>query len=372
TGAKIWNTTLNEPMYSGLCDIADHGKVATLTAFGRYVCYDMATGKKLWTSDTMDYPWSSAGFGGYTAFSAYGFILREAYDGIYAFNWTTGKIAWHYVAPAGAVYETPYTNGNGTTVMPFYSFGVGGQIADGKFFTWNYEHTESWPVTRGWSLHAIDVFTGKGVWNLTGCSTPRAIADGYLVATGWVDGYTYIIGKGKSATTVTAPDTEIALGQSVMIKGSVMDLSPAQPNTPCVSVDSMKTQMDYLHMQLPLGGLFGKDTMTGVPVYVYAVDPNNNYKDIGIATTNAYYGTFSIPFTPEVEGTYTIMASFGGDASYGSSGAATAITVGPAPTAAPTPIPPEKPIDYMPMMYAILACVIIAIIISLIALFRKR
>jgi hypothetical protein len=373
TGEKLWNTTLNEPMYSGLCDIADHGKVATLTAFGRYVCYDMATGKKLWTSDTMDYPWSSAGFGGYTAFSAYGMILREAYDGVYAFNWTTGKIVWHYVSPAGAAYETPYTDGNGTTVMPFYSFGVGGQIADGKFFTWNYEHTESWPVTRGWSLHAIDVFTGKGVWNLTGCSTPRAIADGYLIATGWADGYTYIIGKGKSATTVTAPGTEIPLGQSVMITGSVMDLSPAQPNTPCVSPESMKTQMDYLHMQLPLGGIWNNATMTGVPVYVYTVDPNNNYKDIGIATTNAYYGTFSIPFTPEVEGTYTIMASFGGDASYGSSGSSTAILVGSAPTPYPTQEPVNIP-DNTSLIYGLLVAVIIAIVIGLVILLlvRKR
>jgi hypothetical protein len=216
------------------------------------------------------------------------------------------------------------------------------------------------------------VFTGKGVWNLTGCSTPRAIADGYLVATGWADGYTYFIGKGKSATTVTAPDTEIALGQSVVIKGTVMDLSPAQPNTPCVSVDSMKTQMDYLHMQLPIGGIWNNVSMTGVPVYLSAIDSNNNMENIGIATSNAYYGTFSYTWTPPIVGNYTIMANFAGDASYSSSGSSTAITVGPAPTVAPTPIPPEKPIDYMPMMYAILACVIIAIIISLIALFRKR
>jgi hypothetical protein len=359
-------------MYSMLCDIADHGKIATLTAYGHYVCYDMRTGRKLWTSDTMDYPYSSAGFGGYTAFSGYGFIFREAYDGVYAFNWTTGKIAWHYVSPAASAYETPYTSNNTVTVMPFYSFGVGGQIADGKFFTWNYEHTESWPVTRGWSLHAIDVFTGEGVWNLTGCATPVAIADGYLVATNSYDGYTYFIGKGKSATTVTAGPKSTALGDKVVIEGTVMDLSPAQPNTPCVSDVSMKTQMDYLHMQLPIAGIFNNVTMTGVPVYLSALDSNGNWEDIGTVTSNAYYGTFSCAWTPPIEGNYTIVASFAGTASYGSSGASTAITVGPPPTPYPTPIPPETPTDYMPMMYAILACVVIAIIISLIALFRKR
>jgi hypothetical protein len=372
TGEKIWNQTINEGMYSAYCDVADHGKIATLTNAGHYVCFDLVTGKKLWTSDTMDYPWSSAGFGGYTAFSAYGLIIREAYDGVYGFNWTTGKMEWHYVAPAASAYETPYIDGNGTTVMPFYSFGVGGIIADGKFFTWNYEHTESWPVTRGWSLHAIDVFTGEGVWNLTGCSTPRAIADGYLIATGWADGYTYIIGKGKSATTVTAPDTEIPLGQAIVIKGTVMDLSPAQPNTPCVSDVSMKTQMDYLHMQLPIGGIWGTDTMTGVEVSLTALDSNGNWENIGTVTSNAYYGTFSCTWTPPIEGDYTIVATFAGTASYSSSGASTAIAVGPAVSPYPTPIPPETPVDYMPMMYAILACVIVAIILSLVALFRKR
>jgi hypothetical protein len=331
----------------------------------------MATGKKLWTSEDFDYPWSSAGFGGYSAFSAYGLILREAYDGVYAINWTNGKIEWHYVAPAGSAYETPYITGDGTPAMPFYSFGVGGIIADGKFFTWNYEHTESWPVTRGWSLHGIDVFTGEG-WSLTGCSTPRAIADGYLVATGWVDGYTYIIGKGKSATTVTAPDIEIPLGQSVVIKGTVMDLSPAQPNTPCVSKESMKTQMDYLHMQLPIAGIWNNVSMTGVPVILTALDSNGNTQNIGTAITNAYTGVFSYTFTPPIEGDYTIMATFAGDASYSSSGSSTAIYVGPAPTAAPTQPPVQMPPDNTMLLYGILVAVIIAIILALLALFWKR
>jgi outer membrane protein assembly factor BamB len=374
TGQKLWSVILNEPMYSMLCDIADHGKIATLTADGHYVCYDMATGNKLWTSDTMDYPYSSAGFGGYTAFSGYGMIFREAYDGIYAFNWTNGKKVWHYIAPAASPYETPYTSNNTETVMPFYSFGVGGQIADGKFFTWNYEHTESWPVTRGWSVHAIDVFTGKGVWNLTGCATPRAIADGYLVATGWADGYTYFIGKGKSATTVTAPDTSVPLGTTLTIKGSVLDQSPAQPNTPCVSPDSMKTQMDYLHMQLPIGGIWNDVTMTGVEVSLTAIGSDGSYVDIGKTTTEAYYGTFSYAWTPPAEGTYQVIANFGGDVSYGSSGASTAVTVGPAP-AQPQQIEIPPPTDITPLYYLV-AAVAVAIILAVVAvgvlLLRKR
>jgi hypothetical protein len=371
TGQTLWNTTLNEPMYSSLCDIVDHGKIATLTAYGRYVCYDLRTGNKLWTGEEMDYPWSSAGFGGYTAFSGYGMIFREAYDGIYAYNWTNGKIVWHYSAPAGSAYETPYIDGNGTTVMPFYSFGVGGQIADGKFFTWNYEHTESWPVTRGWSLHAIDVFTGEGVWNLTGCATPRAIADGYLVATGWADGYTYFIGKGQSATTVEGPKTAIALGQSVVITGTVLDQSPGQPGTPCVSPDSMKTQMDYLHMQLPIDGIWHNITMTGVEVSLTAVGADGSYTDIGKATTDAYYGTFEKQWTPPAEGEYKIIASFAGDVSYGSSGASTAVAVGPAPATINIPeqiVPP----DYTMAILGAAIAVIIAVAMATVLLYRKK
>ncbi len=197
TGQQLWTKIINEPVYSGVCDIVDHGKLAVLSDRGYYVATDLATGNEAWKSEPMHYPWTSTGFGGYSAMSAYGMLYRESYDGIYAFNWTNGKIVWHYEAPTVSEFETPYTGWNDTGVYPFYSFGVGGQLADGKFYTWTYEHTESWPVTRGWGIHAIDCMTGKGVWNLTGCIIPTAIADGYLVGTNSYDGYMYVFGKGQ-------------------------------------------------------------------------------------------------------------------------------------------------------------------------------
>jgi len=373
TGQELWTKTINEPMYSFICDIVDHGKLAVLSAFGYYRCFDLRTGQELWKSESLSYPWSSSGFGAYSAMSGYGLLLREAYDGVYGINWTDGKIEWKYTAEAGAAYETPYTNDLGQTVMPFYSFGVGGYIADGKFFTWNYEHTETWPVTRGWQLHAIDMFTGEGVWELTGSAYPRAIADGYLIATNSFDGYMYVIGKGKSAATVNAGPKAIALGDQVVIEGTVVDLSPAQPGTPCVSVASMTTQMDYLHMQLPIGGIWGNATMTGVSVILTALDSNGNMQDIGTATSNAYTGTFTMSWTPPIEGDYEVIASFAGDASYGSSTASTGFTVGPAPTVAPTPEPVEIP-DYSMLIYGLIIAVIIAIMIGLVnlMLLRKR
>ena len=65
-----------------------------------------------------------------------------------------------------------------------------------------------------------------------------AMADGYLTF-GSSDGYMYVIGKGQSATTVTAPRRCMPKGNGIVIKGTVFDLSPAQPGTPCVSEESM-------------------------------------------------------------------------------------------------------------------------------------
>jgi hypothetical protein len=376
TGQTIWTKNISEPVYSGSCDIVDHGILAVLSDRGYYVGTDLATGAEKWISDKMHYPWTASGFGGYSAMSAYGMFYRESYDGIYAFNWTNGKIVWHYEAPAVSQYETPYTGYNDTTVYPFYSFGVGGQIADGKFYTWTYEHTESWPVTRGWGIHAIDVFTGKGVWNLTGSMIPTLIADGYLIGANNYDGYMYVIGKGQSKTTVTATPSVTAKGSTVLIQGIVLDQSPAQPDTPCVSKESMKTQMDYLHMQLPIDGVWHKDQMTGVDVVLTAIDQNGNPHEIGKVTTSAYYGTFEIAWTPPIEGTYKIIASFEGDASYGSSGASTSVAISAAPVE-PTPtatstIQALSASEFYTSIAAVAAAIIIVIIAIGVLLLRKR
>jgi hypothetical protein len=360
TGQKV-NANDTLVPYTPSQAIVDHGKIACLCQDGIVGCWDLSTGKRVWTSQQTysvgGWPWGI--WGAYSAASYGGNMILSEYDGVYAFNWTTGKISWVY-RDYGVPFETPYEGLN--------PFNAGVSIADGMIYTYNTEHTQSQPITRGWKFHCINATTGKGVWNITTPMNPGAMADGYTIASAQ-DGYMYVFGAGKSATTVTAGPKTIALGEKVLVEGSVLDLSPAQPGTPCVSQDSMTTQMEYLHMQQPIGGIWGNTTMTGVPVYVYAIDPNNNYKDIGVATTNAYYGTFSIPFTPEVEGTYTIMASFGGDVSYGSSGASTAVFVGPAPTVEPTPTPPEAPVDYTGLLYAIMAAVIVAIVIGIVAIF---
>jgi len=337
TGEELWEKQTDYNYYSGSCSVADHGKVAYLTQRGNFLAYDLETGNLAWQSEQMDYPWSACSFGAYAIQSAYGMLFREGYDGVYAFDWDDGHIVWHYSAPSLAVYESPYITKDYEGTYPFNG---GAMIADGKMFVYNTEHTTSWPITRGWGLHCINITNGELVWKIANPMSYGAVADGYLTASNSWDGYMYVFGRGKSATTVTAPDVEVPKGSAITIKGTVLDLSPAQPGTPCVSKESMSLQMEYLHLQRPIGGIWENETITGVPVTLTAIDSEGNYVDIGTVTTEGYYGTFGLAWTPPEEGTYKIIASFESDESYGSSGAATYVSVGPAPAPA-VPIEPE-------------------------------
>jgi hypothetical protein len=131
----------------------------------------------------------------------------------------------------------------------------------------------------------------------------------------------------------------------------------------------MALQMEYLHMQHPIPA-----NVTGVPVSLDAIDPNGNYVHIGTVTSDAYTGMFKKMWTPEVPGEYTVIATFMGDESYGSSYAETAVSVAEAPEATPEPEPAAAP-DNTPILYAITAAavaIIIAVAIATVLTLRKR
>ncbi len=133
----------------------------------------------------------------------------------------------------------------------------------------------------------------------------------------------------------------------------------------------MTTQMEFLHMGQAIGGLWGNATMTGVPVMLSAMGSDGSYIDIGVTTTNGYYGTFGKEWTPPAEGTYEIIASFAGDESYGSSASSTKIVVGPAEV--PIEIPEQiTPPDYTTTIVGAAIAVIIAVVIVGILVVRKK
>jgi hypothetical protein len=128
--------------------------------------------------------------------------------------------------------------------------------------------------------------------------------------------------------------------------------------------------MEYLHLQQPIDGLWHNLTITGVPVTLTAIASDGPVIDIGTTRTNGYYGTFGYTWTPPSEGQYTIVATFAGDDSYGSSAASTTVSVGPTP--APIEFPEQvTPADYTITIIGTGIAIIIAVAIVGILIYRK-
>jgi hypothetical protein len=160
------------------------------------------------------------------------------------------------------------------------------------------------------------------------------LAEDFFVYYNYYDSRIYAVGKGPSATTIQAPLTSITKGHSLMIQGTVTDQSPGATGTPAVADESMSTWMEYTYMQQPI-----PTNVKGVQVKLTAIDPNTNTIDIATVTSDAS-GMYYYKWTPQLEGTYKITASFKGTESYWPSSAQTAIGVDAAPSAAvQTPIP---------------------------------
>jgi hypothetical protein len=201
-------------------------------------------------------------------------------------------------------------------------------------------------------LHAIDAYTGKGLWNISGWfySHGNVVADGYLVGLNGYDLQLYCFGRGPSATTVTASPSVITNGSTVLIQGTITDQSPGQKGTPCVSKESMRAWMEFLHMQKPC-----PTTSTGVPVQLLAMR-HSDRSIIEIGTVTSDTSGFKYEWTPPDDDLYTITASFAGDESYGSSWGYTGLSVGPTPAAEPEPEPVVIP-DYTAVFAGIIAAV---------------
>jgi len=318
--------------------------------------FNINTGEQVWVTDPLESGWAMFPSGQITAYGKY-YICT--YDGkVHAYNVDDGSFAWEYFGGNAGV-DTPYGH------FPYYS---GILIADDKIFASNGEHSPSTPLWRGYKLHVIDAHTGEGLWNISGwfISHGNIVADGYFVGLNGYDNQLYCFGKGQSATTVTASQKVIAKGDTVLIEGTVTDQSVGQPDTPCVSKESMSAWMEYLHMQqlLPMDA-------TGVPVKLEAFGSDGSYIDIGTVTSELT--GFMYEWTPPDEGLYTILATFYGDDSYGSSYAGTGLSVGSAPTPA-EPIEPEEPAEapFITTEIAIIAAVAVAVIVGIVAYWALR
>ena len=309
-------------------------------------------------------------------------FLDEGYGGVIeAYNLTTGKQAWNYTAQ-NLDLESP--NGN-------YPLGIS-CIADenGLIYLTGSEHSPTQPLWRGPNLRCINATDGTEVWSTLfwganmGPTDPSnvALSDGILVGLNFFDNELNAFGKGPSATTVSAPQSSAIVGSVLTITGTVTDqTSSGRRNsndlydftlkgTPAISDASMKPWMEYLFQQQ------AKPTnATGVPVSLHAIDPNGNYIPIGDVTSDMT-GAYGCAFTPQVPGTYQIVATFAGSNAYGPSSAQTYMAVGePATTSIPTPTTQAQSVAdayFIPAIAGLFVLVIVVLALVALSIVRKR
>jgi len=379
-GQLLWKKSYSAPsgnMSRTLGPLDPVNRVWTMTDAEtmQWLGYSLEDGSLLWgptNTPTRAMQFFSSGSGaGQRGVTAYGNLYVQGFGGeLFCYNMKDGTLLWKYNNTNSGM-DTSWG------LMPIFI----AAIAEGKVYAFNNEHSPNAPLYKGYSIYCLNATTGDEIYKMlswsgqtggTGTST-AALADGFLVYYNYYDNQLYSVGKGPSKTTVSAPNLAAAPCQSVLITGTVTDISagtlqPEQaarfPNgVPAVSDASMSKWMEYVYMDQP------KPTdVTGVPVEIFVLDSNNNYRSIGTATTDAT-GFYSLQWTPDIPGKYTVYATFMGSESYWPSQATTAFAVDESETtAAPTQTPPTVVEQYfLPSVAAIIVAIIVigAVIILL-------
>jgi hypothetical protein len=402
-GQTLWTTTFTPPRATdaypnatytggvsfGGVDAASGTFYFQETVTGKQWVYSMTTGKQLWTNK-IDSAWSYYGSplhfhdGKAYTIGPSGMAGEEcAWGVVTCFNATTGKFLWNWTAPSIGYAET-----QGSTRTPLVlKFWVDDPVTGHAYMY--VDGSTPWagqtsPIRRDSALFCVDCETGQTVWRLE--AYPQAegasdvvISDGHIIYLDNHDDNIYCLGKGSSATTVSAPAIVPTLGSSVMITGTVTDQTDSGrinvagsidftlKGTPAISDASMAAWMEYMFQQRPI-----PTNATGVEVSLDTLDPNGNFVHIGNVTSDIN-GNYGYKFTPEVPGTYRIIATFAGSNSYGGSSATTYMAVDPAaPTASPYPEVVLPPIETYVISATIAIIIAIAIATVIIVLTRKR
>ncbi|MEJ2241940.1 MAG: hypothetical protein P8Y18_07340, partial [Candidatus Bathyarchaeota archaeon] len=219
-------------------------------------------------------------------------------------------------------------------------------ITDGKIYLGHSEHSPVDPKSRGAPFICLNATTGEEIWRADGLfrqtdwGGAAIIGDSIIATYDSYDQMIYAVGKGPSAISVSASDEAIPLGSSALIDGRVTDVSPGT-NTiemkarfaygvPAIADEYMSEWMLYVYKQFerPANAM-------GVEVRIQVVDPAGNFAWIGTTNSDSY-GNYQYSFIPQLEGTYTIIASFVGSGAYYGSQAVTYLVVDPAPAAYPS------------------------------------
>jgi hypothetical protein len=169
--------------------------------------------------------------------------------------------------------------------------------------------------------------------------------------------------------TISAPSVGVSTATPIVISGTVMDISPGSqqsaialnfPNgIPCVSDETQSHWMEYVYEQQ-----LAPTNTKGVPVTISVIDSNNNFRTIGTTTDDAT-GVYSLTWTPDIPGDFTVIASFAGSNSYYPSSAETHVYASlPAATHEATPVPVQGLATTSDVMYIGVAIIVVIIIIG--------
>jgi hypothetical protein len=249
---------------------------------------------------------------------------------VYCYDVQTGDTAWTYEA-----YD-PYNeflfSNDWWQILLFFT--------DGKVYLTHVEHSAIEPMPRGAPFLCLNATTGDVIWRSDGLfrgSTwgGRAlIGDSVMVTFDTYDNRLYAVGKGPSQITVSVAPKTIPNGRSIIIEGTVMDVSPGTndlalqmrfPNgVPAVSDESMTDWMLYVYKNFE-----HPTNVEGVEVFLRILDPNGDYYSTKVTTNSK--GRFSHMWAPAIVGEYQVTAIFEGTESYYASEETTTFGVDSAP-----------------------------------------
>ena len=318
-GRLLYNTTWTPPqtdLFIGWGDAGLNEGIFTLWAkeTTQSFAFNINTGAYMWETESQPYLDTF----GIRVNVRLGKLFTTGFAGeVFAYDNATGNLLWQYnvTDPYNQIKEGL---SNFPVLFDFYT-------ADGRLYLVQMEHSPTTPLARNAPYICLNATTGEVIWKIDGLKGvrwggPNVIGDGIIGFFNAYDNRIYAIGKGPSATTVTAPDVSQPLGSSIVIRGTVTDISPGTkdyaisarfPNgVPAVSDDSVSEWMKYVYMNLPM-----PTNASGVPVSIDVVDSNGNFRNVGTATTDAS-GMFTYTWTPDIEGNYVLMATFAGSNSY--------------------------------------------------------
>jgi outer membrane protein assembly factor BamB len=331
--------------------------------------------------ETGDFLWASAepedylNIYGKDTKIAYGKVFSTGVSGIvYCYDAQSGDLLWTYYA------SDPYTE-----ILWANQWWMAVQfIADGKLYLGHEEHSPIDPRPRGAPYVCLNATTGEEIFRADGLFRQNhwggssIMGDSIIATMDAFDQRVYGIGKGPSATTVSAPDDAQPFGTPVLVKGTVTDVSPGTEEyaltarfpsgVPAVSDANMSAWMLHVYKQFERPA-----DVVGVEVVVSVVDPNNNVYEVGRTTSDAS-GFYLVSFAPEVPGDYNVVASFAGSGGYYGSFAETGITVVESPAATPEPMPTPASAADLYLVPGIVGIIIaIAVVGAVIVLMlRKR